>query len=205
MGDVLDGAERIGTNPTVTMWDEILCLRIIFTLKEEAQKYGGDIIWVLGNHDLAAINGDTSYIHETHAYGYKPLTRVDWFRPGTGILAFYMAKCGIIAGVIGNSLVSHAGLCKYHFKKNKSIDDNYRRLKKMTKVMRNYLFYGDTSSRELTNLYDENAVMMHRHFDIEPFKEVSKTVQENIQEVGKMTNTNIQVIGHNFRPSIQKV
>lgn len=35
-GDVLDGGERMGPNPDVTPWDELLCLRMIFTLKEEA-------------------------------------------------------------------------------------------------------------------------------------------------------------------------
>ena len=32
-GDVLDGVPRGTNNPTITQWDEILCLKIIFEIK----------------------------------------------------------------------------------------------------------------------------------------------------------------------------
>lgn len=63
MGDVLDGVERNGSNPSVTQWDELLCLRILCTIKEDSQRHGGDLIWVLGNHDIAAVFGQNAYLH----------------------------------------------------------------------------------------------------------------------------------------------
>ena len=201
LGDVLDGAERNGTNPSITPWDEILCLRIIFSLKQEAQRNGGDLIWVLGNHDLAAVFGQDMYLNPIQAKGYLPHTRRDWFSPGKGILAFYMAHCGILAGIIGTTLVSHAGLCKKHIE-NGAIA---RGANGMTGRMRRFLMKGNTTQEELNSWYSMDGVMMHRVFDIKPYVSVPMKVKQELNDVKAFTGIHIQLIGHNHRPGIQKL
>lgn len=197
LGDVLDGANRGCVNPTVTPYDELLCLRIIFTLKTQAQAQGGDIIWVLGNHDVFATIGQDDYLHPLHALGYGKKQRKEWFAPGTGILAFYMAKCGILAGKFGDILVSHAGILPEHLPyilhPNGATND-----------MRLWLLRRQ-QGHVISKWFHSKGVMVHREYDIRPFTDINDTTCKKIVSVSQNTNTKIQIIGHNYRPNIQKI
>ena len=199
-GDILDGKERIGKNPTITPWDEIVCLRMIFELKQEAQSQDSDIIWVLGNHDIAAPMGQDTYLNTSHSKAYQPKGRQWWFRPGGGILSHYMARCSVICGKYGNLLVSHAGIKKSHIPM--CIDDENGN--KATISMRMWLL-NKTITPYFQYWYHQDGPLMHRTYDIQPGSSISDTVKQELLDVSKLTNTTIQTIGHNFRPGVQKI
>lgn len=197
LGDILDGLERIGKNPDITEWDELLCLRIIFELKVDAQKNGGDIIWVLGNHDIAAPMGQDHYLNQTQAKGYGPKGRQYWFRPGNGILSHYMAKCSIIGGKFNDILVSHAGVLKQHLPYILS-------QKGFTMGVRLWLIKGVITT-QFQKFYNQDGPTIHRQYDVRPEQRVPINVIQELESVSKNTNTKIQIIGHNFRTNIQRI
>lgn len=199
LGDVLDGAERIGTNPDITMWDELLCLRILFELKEESHHYGGSIVWVLGNHDIMAPLGQNMYLNATQAKGYGEHGRQFWFTPGSGILAYYMARCSILCGVFGQLLVSHAGILPSHLPH--CVNDTKSGA---TYSMRLWLMRGYTTPI-FRQWYHPEGPCMHRQFDVPPGSKVPTKLIDSLIQVGRKTNTTIQVIGHNYRPGVQKI
>jgi hypothetical protein len=158
MGDILDGAERIAKNPTITPYDEILCMRIIITLKKEAQIAGGDVIWVLGNHDIMAALGNDMYLNPIQARGYGSKPRKEWFKPGEGILAFYMAQCGILAGKFGDVLVSHAGVLSKQLPS--VLDPNGDTVSMRMWLLKNAKRFGSPP------WFYNDAVMVHREYDV---------------------------------------
>lgn len=192
LGDVLDGKRM--SNPTITKWDEIICLRMILTLKQDAHQNNGNLIWVIGNHDLAGPMGHTTYLHESHAESYLPKTRQQWFKPGEGILSYYMAKCGVLASKIGDTLVSHAGITIQHL-------PYILERKGATYDMRMWLLHHSTTPMDAW--FHSQGAMVHRLYDIQPNVLVPLLVQKNLLQVAKQTNTKHQIIGHNFRPMIQ--
>lgn len=169
LGDVLDGKRM--SNPDITPWDELICLRMILTLKQDAHRHGGKLIWVLGNHDLAAPMGQTSYLHESHAQSYLPLSRQQWFEPGKGILAYYMAKCGVLAAKIGDTLVSHAGLTLKHLPYLLEPGG-------ATYDMRMWLLHH--SAKPIDSWFHSQAAMVHRVYDIQPGSLVPFNAQYNL-------------------------
>jgi hypothetical protein len=170
---------------------------MLFSLKQDAQQHRGDLIWVLGNHDLAAPMGQTTYLHEKHAESYLPQSRQQWFEPGKGILAYYMAKCGVLAAKLGDTLVSHAGICSHHIPY--LLDQ-----RGATYDMRMWLLQ-QQPNKPIDSWFHSQAVMIHRIYDIHPNSLVSQVAQYNLFEVAKQTNTIHQIIGHNCRPMIQCV
>lgn len=192
-GDVLDGLSRMDTNPTITEYDELLCLRIIFNLKEQAQKQGGELIWITGNHDIMAVMGDNHYLDKTQAKGYGNKGRQYWYKAGSGILSYYMSKICVVVGIYDTLLLSHAGITKDH------IDIP---IEEYTNALRLFLDRGMLTS-VFSKIYHSKSMMIHRKYDIQPDAIIPHTFIKNFPRINQKYNVTTQVIGHNFRPSIQ--
>lgn len=192
-GDVLDGLSRIDKNPTITEYDELFCLRIIFTLKEQAQKQGGDLIWITGNHDIMAVMGDDNYLDPTQKKGYGSKGRQYWYKAGSGILSHYMSKICVVVGIYDTLLLSHAGITQHH------IDIP---IIEYTNALRLFLDRGMVSS-VFSKVYNSKSMMIHREYDIQPGKVIPSDFVKFFPMINKKYDVTTQIIGHNFRSSIQ--
>ncbi len=52
------------------------CLWLIYRLQQEARRAGGDVHFVLGNHELMVLRGDNRYVHERYLDGIARKSRI---------------------------------------------------------------------------------------------------------------------------------
>lgn len=57
VGDVMDRGDQV-----------MECLWLIYRLEQEAEKAGGKVHFLLGNHELMIMHGDLSYLHKKYRY-----------------------------------------------------------------------------------------------------------------------------------------
>ena len=160
--------------------DEGSDLKIIYLFEKlniQAQKYGGAVISVLGNHELMNVDGDFRYVspkefaefgnyfngkmeyESDYPYGYKE--RKDAFTPG-GIIAKKLAKTRYSVVQVGKWIFVHGGITSECAK-------NYS-LQNVNKYIQRWL-EGDTSienMRHVQNLYhrddDEHSPFWSRTY-----------------------------------------
>jgi hypothetical protein len=101
------------SHPNATINDEasdIKILKLFNDLNQQADKYGGKVISLLGNHELMNVMGNMNYV------SYKGLLefngkegRIEAFKPGNTIAK--MLGCSrLCAVIIGSNLFVHAGM-----------------------------------------------------------------------------------------------
>lgn len=93
-GDVLDRGD-----------DEKAIYELLFALREQARAAGGDVILLLGNHELMNAAGDFRYVTRGQDFGD---TRAADLGPG-GAYAKKLAALNVVA-VVGDTLFAHGGV-----------------------------------------------------------------------------------------------
>lgn len=86
------------------------CLWLIYKLEQEAEKHGGKVHFILGNHDLMNMYGNTKYVHKKYLQNADNLG-VDYpkmFDENTELGRWLQSKN--IIEKIGNYLFTHAGI-----------------------------------------------------------------------------------------------
>lgn len=148
IGDFFDR----GTLVTETLW-------LIYSLEEKAKAAGGYVHFILGNHEIMNLNGDTRYVnkkyfenalllHESYMGLYDKNSELGkWLRTKN------------IAEKVGNILFVHAGI-------SSEVNGLDLSLKKMNKLVK--ASYGDTSyeypDKETEILYGDNGPFWYRGY-----------------------------------------
>ena len=97
LGDVLDRG-----------YEEAEVLDLLRSLRKEARAAGGDVISLLGNHEILNVCGQAmNFIHPDAIESFGP-DRVEAFKPG-GALARELAECPVVA-IIDDTAYVHAAL-----------------------------------------------------------------------------------------------
>lgn len=99
IGDVFDR----GANPTECIW-------LIYKLEEEAEKAGGRVHFILGNHELLNLYGSTKYVNK-NILNNIPLLKEEYinlYDVNTELGRWFRTKNGIEK--IGNYIFVHAGI-----------------------------------------------------------------------------------------------
>lgn len=99
--------------------DEPEILALLERLAEEAEKQGGRVIVLNGNHELMNVAGDLRYVTEEGFTDFAPAgqgsdrsARARAFAPG-GPVALKLARRPLIV-VVGDTLFAHAGVFPHH-------------------------------------------------------------------------------------------
>lgn len=112
VGDFFDR----GVNVTETLW-------LIYHLEQEAEKTGGKVHFILGNHELMNMCDDLRYVSSKYinnTYRVKANYKT-WFKPGTE-LGNWLATKNIIEKV-GSTLFVHGGISQDVNQLNLSIEE----------------------------------------------------------------------------------
>lgn len=129
LGDQLDrGGRQTDTNDEDS---EFRIMNLFNKLHKQAQKVGGAVYSLIGNHELMNVMGDFSYTSKMgikHFGGKKE--RYKYFRPG-GKIAIKMAKNRNVIMRIGDWIFVHGGITPKIAQKYKIVEIN--------NMMRNYL------------------------------------------------------------------
>ena len=101
-GDVFDRGDRV----TETLW-------LIYALEEKAQKAGGYVHYILGNHELMNMNGDHRYVHPKYIELAKQnnLNYDTFYRAHTELGQWLRTKN--VMEKIGDRLFMHGGVSPY--------------------------------------------------------------------------------------------
>mmetsp|Transcript_13936 Transcript_13936/g.24400 ORF Transcript_13936/g.24400 Transcript_13936/m.24400 type:complete len:319 (-) Transcript_13936:185-1141(-) len=82
-------------------------------LAEQAPKHGGEVVNILGNHELMNLQGDLRYVHDSEFrnggdYGGRKIREREWSK--TGLIGGDIRNRYVGAAIRGGSLFVHGGL-----------------------------------------------------------------------------------------------
>lgn len=100
LGDVMD------RGPAVTE-----CLWLVYLLAQQAERAGGAVHFVLGNHELMVLSGDLRYVHEKYMDGICGVTGMDCddlFGPDMELGRWIRSRPAVLR--LGDVLFVHGGI-----------------------------------------------------------------------------------------------
>lgn len=102
IGDVFDRGSQVAE-----------CLWLIYHLEEQAQKAGGHVHYILGNHELMNLTGDLRFLHPRYLElaGQIAVPYNHFYSPQTELGRWLRTKN--IMEKIGNLLLMHGGVSQY--------------------------------------------------------------------------------------------
>ena len=123
VGDFFDR----GLLVTQTLW-------LIYSLEEQAEKAGGKVHFILGNHDLMNMNNDFRYVRKKYLENAKLMGQeyYDFYKPNTE-LGRWLATKNILEK-IGDYIFVHAGI-------SKEVSDLNMGVEGINKYARGYYFH----------------------------------------------------------------
>ena len=123
VGDFFDR----GLLVTQTLW-------LIYSLEEQAEKAGGKVHFILGNHDLMNMNNDFRYVRKKYLENAKIMGQeyYDFYKPNTE-LGRWLATKNILEK-IGDYIFVHAGI-------SKEVSDLNMGVEGINKYARGYYFH----------------------------------------------------------------
>jgi hypothetical protein len=105
------------------------CLWLIYKLEKEAEKQGGKVHFILGNHEMMNLKGELKYVRDKY-YENADTLKLDyekWYTNNTELGRWLRTKNGVVK--IGDYLFVHAGIRKDFPNQYtlQSINDNIRK------------------------------------------------------------------------------
>jgi hypothetical protein len=103
VGDVFDRGDKVTE-----------CLWFIRQLESEAKRSGGDVHYLIGNHELMILRGDNRYVNEKYLKGIVKKTRInyqDLFGPEMELGRWLRSKNTVIK--INNMIFVHGGISPF--------------------------------------------------------------------------------------------
>lgn len=113
VGDILDGGGRGIEYESDSPYEEFKIYDYLNFLNSQAQRDGGAVHYMIGNHELMNLMGNFDYVHPAHMLA----ERNELFRPGSYLSQ--MLACHSYAVLVINGWVfCHAGLLPQHLEKH---------------------------------------------------------------------------------------
>ncbi|WP_431167449.1 metallophosphoesterase [Tenacibaculum halocynthiae] len=199
-GDFFDRGNQV----TQVLW-------LIYHLESEAEKSGGKVHFILGNHEIMNMHGNVSYNDEKYIQVAKKISKKTSWDDALRFLYSNKTELGKwlrtknIVEKIGDLIFVHGGLNKFHYEGNYSITE-------LNNIAKNY--YGIVTS--LKNLKEErdkyvigsiNSPYWDRRLNLD-FKHstallmngssVEKTSGDDLSNILKMYDASKIIIGHSL-------
>jgi hypothetical protein len=165
------------------------CVWLIHRLSQEAEKAGGNVHLLLGNHEIMAFENDTRYLNEKYhficrSFGikYNSLFSLktylgNWLRTRNTIIK------------INDILISHGGVSKEMLLLNTDIHD-------INDTVRKYLFNQPTTKKPLTVfIFGSYGPFWYRGY-VSEWLAYNKMTEKDIQNVLSHFNAATIVVGH---------
>ena len=143
LGDILDAGGR-GIEFNSKPYEEFKIYEYLNDLNTQANKKGGYVHYLIGNHELMNLIGDFNYVHPAHLID----NRRELFSPGSYLTK--MLAChsyGVLQ--INGWIFCHAGLLPQHLENNNTIDS-------LNELVRNIL----TGKKNIQNLNQMEQLLL---------------------------------------------
>lgn len=179
VGDIFDRGNKV----TESLW-------LIYKLQNQAEDSYGSVLWVLGNHDLMALDGDVRYLNNNYLLlssknkvEYKDLfgsasVLGDWIRQQPSVIR------------IGDILFSHAGI-------SPSLLENKIEFRKINLLIKKYLNHQLEQDEVgiVQFLLGESGPFWYRGYMMETSFSKRLTLA-NVQNINQILGVKVQVFGH---------
>jgi hypothetical protein len=174
------------------------CLWLIYHLEQEAEKAGGKVHFILGNHEIMNMGCDTRYVKNKYT---ENALRLDapydtWFTPNTELGRWLLTKN--VVEKIGSLLFTHGGFSKEFNELSLPLD-------KVNDICRAHYCTRDSLRRHsLTG--DEEILFSSKHAPFWNRDYVNEDAdKEQIETTLKLYNASAIVVGHTVVKQVKKL
>ena len=180
VGDLFDRGSKV----TETLW-------LVYKLQAQAEDNGGSLFWVLGNHDIMTLGGDTRYLNNSYLLlaSKNKIAYKDLFGEETLLGKWVRHQHSVLQ--VGNILFTHAGISPI------IINEKFK-LNQINTLMYKYLNrieLNEFESEQISILNGESGPFWYRGY----MQETSFSKKLNLAEVSEINrfyNVSVQVFGH---------
>jgi hypothetical protein len=182
VGDVFDRGDRVTE-----------CLWFIRQLESQAKQSGGDIHYIIGNHELMVLRGDNRYVNEKYLKGIVKKTKInyqDLFGPDMELGRWLRSKNTVIK--INNMIFVHAGISPFLVNRDLRIESINEIVRSSIDLRSSALAFNDMASF----LFGNKGPFWYRgyHYEMEnSYTMVSVAELDNILEYYEAT---VIIVGH---------
>jgi len=181
IGDVFDRGEKV----TEALW-------FIYQLEKQARKDGGQVHFVLGNHEIMVLRGDLRYVNKKYTTITSRKLKIkvqDLYGPETELGRWLRSKNVIIK--INNILFVHAGISPVLPKRNYTIE-------KVNQIIRKSIDVRDYAIRfneELELLYGSEGPLWYRGYIMDR-DDIPMATEEQVISILAFYHAEAVVVGH---------
>mmetsp|Transcript_62150 Transcript_62150/g.143109 ORF Transcript_62150/g.143109 Transcript_62150/m.143109 type:complete len:367 (-) Transcript_62150:64-1164(-) len=169
---------------------------IFKALAEQAPLHGGEVVNIVGNHELMNLQGDLRYVHEMEMhpdgeYGGQAQREKDWSR--SGVVGADIRQRYYAAAVREGTVFVHGGLTPEILSQTKELDTNRPPLDNLNQKCRE-LFDNDRVPFNVRSppVFGATGPFWNRFFAEEPERQVCPSVEKTLSIVGAKR----MVLGH---------
>ena len=190
MGDQLDGGGR-GENESS---GELELINFMENLHVQAEKYGGGVYSLIGNHEIMNLMGDFTYSSKKDIENQNGIKeRKILFSPGSDLFNRLSCTRNVILKV-GSFLFAHAGVLPEHINEK----EKHLFIKKTNKLMRLFLQGKKLHSDEEIFRYflTKSGIIWNRNYGDD------KPSCNDVEKVTKLLNVGSMIVGHSIQENI---
>lgn len=183
LGDLMDK----GRNVTPCLW-------LIYHLENEARANGGQVHFILGNHELMNITLDVRYVHEKYLALAQKVSRIDnpslayWHLLKRNNVLFNWIKGKNCMEQIGDFLFVHAGVSPEMFERKLSIE-------RANETLRQFISDDATATEHTEFLIDKNGPLWYRGLVVD-HGDYEKITERMVDDILDFYGVQKMVIGH---------
>jgi hypothetical protein len=182
VGDIFDRGDKVTE-----------CLWLIYRLESEAKKAGGDVHYLLGNHELMVLRGDTHYVNEKYTRKIEAESNIkikDLYGPESVLGRWLRTKSSVIK--LNRVLFVHGGLAQAAVRNKESLWNINSGVRRGIDVTSEHLALDSTADF----LLGEQGPLWYRGYhDIKNLR-YPKATQEQIDSVLEFYGADAIVVGH---------
>ncbi len=187
-GDMLDRGDKV----TEILW-------MIYRLEQEAEKAGGKVHYLLGNHEIMPLQNDLRYINKKYQKTAELLDSDSSYSNLFGVntvLGRWLRSKNVIE-VINGILFVHAGISPKMMHNNYSLEFINETIRANIDMPRDSI-KADTT---LKNLFSSFGPIWYRgyHYDMEKYKQLTMSEVDLLLDYYDVTNI---IVGHTVKDSI---
>ena len=189
VGDIIDRGGRPGVITTVSdPMEEYKIYEFLNNLDIQAEKVGGKVHYLIGNHELMNMLGDFRYVHDKHLINVDK--RRELFKPG-GYMANMLACHSYAVLKINDWYFCHAGLLPKHIgRKTLSEINNFVR-----GVLRGEIRSNKSNSSEYEDILLSNDSLFWNRFYVNNSDKCT-ILNQTLDLLGNKNGKGGMVIGH---------
>lgn len=189
LGDLMDK----GRNVTSCLW-------LVYHLESEAKTIGGQVHFILGNHELMNITLDVRYVHEKYLALAQKISRIDnpslayWHLLKKSNVLLDWIKGKNCMEKIGDVLFVHAGI-------SSEVIERKLTMEQVNDILRQFISDDATTTPQTEFLIDKMGPLWYRGLVID-HSDYEKATEKEVEDILSFYGVNKMVIGHTVTENV---